>query len=692
MNTDLIIRTTYGEGNYSGDIYFVAIEQVPYPSETADLGEVAELLDELYSLEPCAVAAEPAEDAVTPSPFDLTTGQPQDRFGAPITLEQFQALIAKYLPTTSCDITVNNDYSTSVKVWVSDLKEDHRLVLTNGSFEPPTLVTESISEKITVEGATSTRLKHPLFAVKGKEPVFEWNTLLPHEVGGTSITLDEDKETLRWDATCTGTILATYTTKYYLYNILVYATDTGEYGECKAIAFFHGLTDDTDIQEPDTKKIEESDRDNYCDDNINSHIINTGKDHNVTCYLEETVERKCDCSGSTKDKITKLVKTACPEGIRCPGNGDDIETCSVVVGQSFSYQYVDCDETTQDISDPAFYLEKCCYAPEFGLPKCSSVMRSNPGGKSLSEEDKKFYTDTYGEGRVNFVGITPEDGDCGTTTTEQKLTALSCCDEVPSDVVIDEESTADILPPDSSILVYMSGGQYPYTFKTSAANTYFSNGKRTIVTDNPYVKLYGGTFFCGGTSVSVTDGCSTDSTLVKSTEGQWVVVGSECQFKGAVGEYSTTPVEGVTGGVTGYTYTVGVHRVVEQFEPRSSYLTGNYYVGGIFDSDVAPQICPMGTEAGSSFSVCYNLEKTLLETHCDCATALGAGPGTYEGGGTCLSEESAGIPPYSCGDTSVTYSGALSIRCEVPNLSGSIGGYVLSWYDTERIYNLMWTC
>lgn len=166
-------------------------------------------------------------------------------------------------------------------------------------------------------------------------------------------------------------------------------------------------------------------------------------------------------------------------------------------------------------------IEEICCDRDTPVDPCSEVGRVTdwygymPGDLDIEiGPQKENWT-----GNVVYEAVGP-DGPCG-KVIETWEGRNDCCDEIPP-IVWDYESSADVLDQGKNILLFVTGGHAPYTWKTSSNGTFFQGGRKTIQTSVPWVRLYAGATFCGKTLVSVADGCTSASSIIRSADGQWL--------------------------------------------------------------------------------------------------------------------------------------------------------------------------
>ena len=264
----------------------------------------------------------------------------------------------------------------------------------------------------------------------------------------------------------------------------------------------------------------------------------------------------------------------------------------------------------------------------------------------------------------------------------------NCCEGVPA-LAWDDEATPDVLPHGRSIIIAWTGSDgREVTVTTSSNGTYFSDGRKTATGYGSSIELKAGETFCGSTAVTVSDGCSTSTHMIRSDLGQWLYVGEGCVIPGATGNYVTNDgfgqrvIEAISGNIKQLDYQV----------QRNSYNYGSAgYYGGIFSSVYPnfPLVCP---EFG--YAVC-NTDVDVNDRQCQCGSAAGY-PLTNEP--TCLAPNTDGLTlGHMCSAGSwLVRLGTLSLHCVAPGgqvVDGGIPGYAIGWLGAgtpPKYYQ--WSC
>lgn len=283
------------------------------------------------------------------------------------------------------------------------------------------------------------------------------------------------------------------------------------------------------------------------------------------CYQRSNDINLCLCSkDSTTDRERKVV--ACPEGVR---TGSELED------EKETTNYVDCGEREEPYL-PEVYEEKCCYPPaadlqalyypkDERLPWCKTRTTAFVGGKEMDQETKDELKAQYEN--ITFIGVAPPSTGCGEWTLEQVIKQHNCCDEV-SPIVWDEENSVEVISDNSSGFVFVNGGRYPYTWTVRGSGFWLdaAHTKREITVDSSAVQIYTKDS-CGGCTITVTDGCSTVSGIVRSSSGSWQVVSTGCKPEYAGREADTVfdfTVDPNNRHLVGFSYS-SMHYVAQWF-------------------------------------------------------------------------------------------------------------------------------
>lgn len=589
MNTSLTTALSLLSNNSSNNAgEWVNIEQKDYEDPSATQGEVANLIDSLYDIDPCSATVE-AENL-------------PDVWGDP-DVETFDLIVQEEMPPEFCDVTEDSMYTTTLLLTMSNPSIDYKLIIDDGVILRTRLVTKEVEDRVVVENAKGYTLKYRV----NDSLDYVWINKITLIGGSSSVVLDKtNRRSLTWEASISGTLEVKYETSYYEIDVAIPGYN-GFMTDAKATVFYNMLVDDTDIKKPDVDTDKSYSKYRWCaQSEFDKEIVTVPfPDHDVDCFYEVTTNYLCECSKEIYTTRVTRSYTTCPERTRCY----DLQTkCEKILGYKTHIKYVDCNEVDGDINNPEFYEEKCCATPsdnEVSLPSCvrKYSITTLTGLDPAVEADLKA---KYKGVEVNFIGVYPEDGFCGETIVEQKLVARQCCENPPElyftqtvdssnrnekhtfcadggvppyewsvgdnmtvkessekcglvtftncfcydDTVVvtdscgqyvqhtvtasescdelfyDDVSSGTVVADNSSVTVYVDGGAPPFTISVSGQN-FFTNSARTEyqrTQDSRSFTIYT-TDACGFCSITITEDCGQSvSGGVLSTSGEWVRV------------------------------------------------------------------------------------------------------------------------------------------------------------------------
>lgn len=518
--TTQTLTLTYAAPQPIIDPYWIRIEQDAI-DDGATVAQTAAALDALFEIDACA--EQPAETTPAPS--------------APVEQDQVAESVAEVLDLPACEMGSDGSVQTTIRVYRSHLAEPYTLRLRGGT------VVETIQE----EGTVTTTME-----------IGETTTLDYPVVSGFTCApapLSRVGNTLRFAPAQVGLHLsASYQSRWEQVTVRIHGID-GEPGECRALAFHHGLAAALDLQAPEIAEIDRS----LCP--ATSWQLSP-TDYQVTCYKIIEITRRCTCSGDEVGSYTTQQVVPCPNPeMRCPNNET---TCMHLVGTEAMDEWVECSGDSDvpgrpgevyALSTPAYYEDHCCKQPSVSLPQCPTKRTVYKTDLPI-EYGQAYWRGIYGAA-TRFVPVAPPGGICGEWIVEQRIDASGCCDGVPP-LVWDTTISPDTITPSSAVLIGVTGGRAPYVWEVSGSGFQFQSNGATLLTSNTnQVVLSALTGACGMAMLNVSDGCSTVSAGIRCTAGQWVKLG-----------------------------------IIESTVPYQSYLSGlgafagNVYGGYRYDGDV----------------------------------------------------------------------------------------------------------
>ena len=510
-----------------GESWWLRIVPVELEPDTASVSEVADLLDDLYGLEPCNPDLD--QQGGKGQEVDPATGKDKP----PVEEDEFRAKVAEHLDFLACQVNDRGDYEAQVKIYRSHPSEPYKLVVLGGGEVVQTIkIQEEVTVAATVDKQWSLDLGMPVLSGMSAT----WGGTVYTDAGpepGPEITVNGS--VLSFGAEVTGRITATFRTEYDLVTVRIDGDD-GQPRPARLVAFYHNLAWEGDVDPPNVP------------DEDPANVACPGEGPGAarcaehTCWKHVHHYSRCACTGKTVGEYDEA-----PQQVPCPDDwcfGYDGENLHEHVFDGYVAGVEGCPETTGRVWDPAYYEQVCCQPPEVDLPRCKVVRRRATGGKEI-EGGVQAAKRKYGP-NARFVAVTPSDGDCGTITVRQQIIARNCCDEVEP-LAWDYDNSATVVAPSSFCYVFVLGGKLPIDVKLRGAGFWLDENFtiRDGQLNSRTITIYTDEDACGTASIYVTDGCTSVSEELKSTVGKWdgtEIDLNDCPFTGhavySEGEFS----------------------------------------------------------------------------------------------------------------------------------------------------------
>jgi hypothetical protein len=591
------------------DSYWMTIT----PQEQSDIAtaaDAADLIDDIYDNDACTNTDKSGKDAEdttkedTQSDGDLTPKTDEEIAAAK---KKLREEAKKKWGDELCTEDKSGDYTADVDIVRSHPDEKYTLKLsTSGIFYskqsdgqrrivqdnlPEVLKTTIISKQVTVnvdvKSETSVILPYPvvgnLAASWAGTPVFANDE-------GSDPTIYALHNTLYWRGSATGTITATYTTRYDTVRIHVPGlppdpgSDEGVSPDCTVLAFYHHLAYMGVIKAPE--KQEDS---------------------------EEDITLKSEICGFINGGLEKIPK---------PTKKKD-------------YQDYGCTFDNPDFYSKTLFKALCCRDGQ-GNP-CGEWTMPKPA-KAMDKDEQEIIQANHPDYSVDFVGIQPcgEEG-CGKYIVHPSAQAHNCCPNYPA-LAWSRLNSIPVIAPGKSGWVAVTGGHAPYHWVVGGTGfTLGKSHKREVYTDYPVVLINAEPSSCGSAPVTVDDGCTQTTGYVRSTLGKWFETNlSSCPW--------SLPAEGNCSGVTVFSGIDGKYKVnqySQQLWIKGDGTTHTYcntcnptsprFVGSCFDGwhnqcgncsknyldgqncYIEPHYCTYYNQLGS---YCFDHHKTIYEWIC----------------------------------------------------------------------------
>ena len=465
MNTQ-ITSVTYSStaSEIPAEEYWLRIEQ-DIEEDLVTAGEVAEVIDKLYDLNPCYGDKEQTDAVPEESPTE----------------EKLLEVAKAELDLEECKRLKSGTYTALVNIYRSHPDEPYTLHLDVGKVKSTVTLTKEKIIIISIEGLSSLKLDFPVksgLVASWVGSVFDTSgSIIPpviKEIYGN---------TLFWDKPVTGVLRAEFVTVYDVVEIEVpgiskyIGSEFGEPQDANILAFYHYQ------------------------------------------FYEGSVTAPTEDIAADKEMLAKICGWS-------DGNAEEEEDPEpetepiepVVYG---CIEYGSGPFGPMPIAEPSFYAEKCCVA---GNPNpCRTWKSPNPGGYVLPQEVIDKLTREW-PGPIEFIAlgpITPEG--CGAIYKEQIVRAKNCCDEAEP-IEWDFETSVEVMADNTSGLVFVTGGVPPYHWSVRGQGFALNEqgNLRDGFTDTPFARIFATDWACGYAAIEVTDGCSVANGGVRSTNGQWV--------------------------------------------------------------------------------------------------------------------------------------------------------------------------
>lgn len=647
MNNSVGVTFSLSDSAGTTDEYWIHIEQVLPEEETISLGDTAKLVDSLYGIDPCGEYSPTEETPFTeeedysdiPDTIYKSAVIAQER--ALLVQEQakfFQDRVKEYIDLGLCLIDSNSgDYAIQLKIGRSHQNENYSLEIIEGEEIQTTTIKEVVNESYDIEEGYSIDLPSPVLADSRNEFSFE-NVVRGQYGYTTSPTVSLNGRTLSWEGPVTGILKVSYSTIYDIVDAVVYGDAEGEPQEATVLVFYKGMVETADISEPDIEtEGTELEKEQYCE------TINGGTKYEpapntdvVTCYETVRYNYRCRCSPDTIayfNEVNEVVtcpnqNMRCTEGLMSDAHevDDHIECTHYMGSRTVIEDYVPCPESyynqqtksygynpeDAEISDPDYYERICCHEPDGDLPLCRSLYEKNKG-QSMDAETKATYEERYGE-KLRIVPLRPEDGDCGYSSVTYVTSPRNCCVGIDP-LAVNEEESPTVLADDSTGIVRLLAPTVNSVTVTVTGSGFFADENRSSKTAS---YLGGSLSFlvytgasCGRGTITITDGCSSVTHSIASTNGQWSEMIGDLQIGQEVGAYGLTAwLVYSYGGVERWK---GTNHLYRQYETRGR-TTGcgsSVCVSACYDHCGVPDVCELGTIGTHSNLPCYTMDSVF---------------------------------------------------------------------------------
>lgn len=439
------VNFSLSESEIPKEEWWLRMEE-PVATDIATVADAAEIIDSLYDLDPCFGQNVQNENGTVP---------PEEP-----TKDKLKQVARAKVDIAECARMRMGDYTKIIHIYKSHPPLPYKLRVDVGEIKSTTTTYKDIAKTIAVKDVSFIRLDMPV--VSGL--VASWAGSVVDSTGTINPPVLKlvYGNTIFWNKTVTGTLKIQYRTIFDIVTIFVpgipnyVGSPNGKPQECNILAFYHFQTFKLTINAPD--------KDSKADEAKLAEICGW--------YESGTPDSDDEPEPDT------------PE----PEDGPELG----------------CLEYSQTLADPAYYEEKCCVPPPFGLPDCKRYAVPKPLN-GMDPLDVAKYSAGH-NGPVEFIGIGPGPEGCGRLIYSQKVKPKACCDEiVPMSPHPDNPTSISL--GQTIVLRVLDGVPNLYWEWKASGGLLFVNGQSTIITGNAasvYAPLEG---VCGNASIQIEDGC-----------------------------------------------------------------------------------------------------------------------------------------------------------------------------------------
>ena len=517
--------------------WFIKLEQEKVKNDApVALTAAADVIDALFNIDSCSGAVTnksttettPVEEKIATAHknmFDVTTNPDGT------TTTRFAQVMQEFLANPQRCLADDGKYYATIRVYRTDEKVPYELDLGDAVEISRGFYSEYIEEVAAIVESNSVQLKQPAWSpveISTNNSIITKKGLIPV----LPLLVKDSGISIAFSIDITATLKLKYTSTYDRIEIQLPVGKDGKPLPVNVSAYYAGVSDAIDVT------YEELDSDASVADicslltgrvtsnNNNKMLLDKVTHGEGRCWSKVTNNIRYRCSNDLKEQKDDYTAVACPKGTMP----------ETVVGPNLERDgYVSYPPSVKmDVAQPEFYEAKCCFPPKVPLPECRKTYSVYYGGHEI-EGGRDSYLHKYGK-NTQIIGMSPVGGKCGSSTLTQRVVQKGCCEGV-SLLSWDRQHTPNILPHGKSITVAWAGSDGRQVTVTTTNNlTHFDDGKKTAVGHGNSIQLIAGESFCGNTEISVHDGCSTATMIIRSDLGSWYSLGPQCAFAGQVPE------------------------------------------------------------------------------------------------------------------------------------------------------------
>lgn len=550
-----------GTSSSTSNTYWLRMEQIT-GDDKASTAEVAKIVDEFYSIDPCVVPEDPEEPE-----------NPDYRNPDGATLDDLLILAKSRIDLAECERRKSGDYTARVKVIRSHLTPEKENVYTLkpsvGTVTKKVKTNETITLTLNIKEQDNVRLDYPILHKDGEDwpGTAKWLGSVWTEEDGAipPPTITGSESDLSWEVNCTGTLLVEFPTTYDIVTVEIPGLPSinsglGSVRDCTLRAFYRLQVYETTVTAANTDT--------------------TANDYSLSALCGwSSLTPSGYGPGSSGTGVSGGTEDGDGDG---DGEGDDEEGDGPELG---------CIEEETTLSNREFYKKMCCAYPTFDLPDCATYATLKPA-EGLTDEDKTAYrrnNDRDNISRIEFVAVGPGPEGCGRILTTQTVKQRNCCEDI-TDLEWNYDLSAYIVSPSSYVDVYVKNGARPLLWKLRGRGFWVNKEytRREIATAENRLRIYADATACGFCTITVDDDCTMIQSQVRSTQGQWVQIDPrDCQQRLSAHWADNSVVQSGVGVYSWFWHEGGRYKVKQKYWTGFSASGGGVGMASTFDNACA---------------------------------------------------------------------------------------------------------
>lgn len=467
---------------------WIRLEQVQAVLPGPSVSEAAYLIDLLYNAESCddgmGGGGAAADDEKGPSADEV------DKKLSILLQEAGQCREAGY-------------WLAAINVYRTHEQPGYELRSETAKVQKIEQVTESYRQEVDVNGPLIALDRPYAGNLHGIPAGVNW------EVRGGTVNLDRpvhDRLILRYDTRH----------EYVTLRVPTKKTDDGEeYEPAAVVAFWGDMAAECVLEPPEPEDEEEQEEiDDLC------RKLRPEPQEPGDCWKRLRHYSLCECS---KRRVLEWEEE---ESAPCDGrsSGSFVGHEDRFDGYVVSAEH--CDDSDEELQDPAFYRDHCCTSPPDGkpLPRCRRSYAVYAGGHEI-DSGPDHWKNLYGE-NVVMRPVLPKSGKCGELITEWRVPQKNCCDGI-TPLAPSENNPEEIWPGGEYMISVLYGKQgAELNWRASGGIVFRETGSPSYRTPSRTVWIRALENICPHPTITVDDGCDPLVMAFTGPQGEGVKLSS----------------------------------------------------------------------------------------------------------------------------------------------------------------------